>query len=176
MHTRVLWPEGLLFLLGPVSTKSLLPVRVLGLPDDDIPDDVLIECELAFAFLPDIEKMIVSMGCRAPSPRREDTVLDQSTDVVDQGYLQAGRHVQSFSLSDVPERVVNSATSQASFLLLSMRGIVEPITLPFIKAKKPRLELHQFLTFLSHPSQTFSLNSIVPSTSGTGTHHTFVTS
>jgi hypothetical protein len=98
----------------PVSRKSSHHVHVLGLSNDGIPDDMVIECELAFAFLSDIKKITLSIGCRALFPRREGIVVaTPSIDAVGEGFSQAGRHVQSFSLGDVPERVVNSATSQA---------------------------------------------------------------
>jgi hypothetical protein len=64
--------ESLLFLLGSVLRKLSLPVHVLDLSDDGIPDDVLVECEPAFAIQPDIEKIITFTECRAPFPRKGD--------------------------------------------------------------------------------------------------------
>jgi hypothetical protein len=79
---------------------------------------MMIECELAFALLADIENMIVSMGCHAHFPRREHIIMaTQSMDAVGQGLLQAWRHFQSFSLGDIPKRVVNCATLHAFRLL-----------------------------------------------------------
>jgi hypothetical protein len=114
VRVNLLWPRKFAFPSAPVSRKSSLPVHVLGLSNDGIPDDMLIECELGLAFLPNIEKITLPIGCRALFPRREGIVVaTQSIDAVGEGFFQAGRHAQWFSLGDVPERVVNSATSQA---------------------------------------------------------------
>jgi hypothetical protein len=149
---------------------SLL-LHVPDLSDDNILDYALIECELAFAFLPDVEKIIVFMRCSARFPRRGDNIVTtQSIDAVDKELFQNRCCFQSFSLGGIPDWLVNSATSQAFFLLLRASWFMEPMAVSFIKAKKARLGLHAFLIFLSHLSQGFSLGSIDSSRPDTWTH------
>jgi hypothetical protein len=144
-----------------VSRRFALLVHVFDLSDNDIPDDVLIESEPAVAFLTDIKKIIVSMGCCTHFLRRENiSVVTQSINALDQGFFYAGGHVQSCSLGEVPERIVNNATSQALFLFVSAGGHTEPSALPLVKTEKPRLGLHEFLILLTQLSQGFSFGSI----------------
>jgi hypothetical protein len=68
--------ERLLLLLGSVSMKPSFPVDSLDSSDHDIPDDVLIECKLAFAFL-SILRRLFSPWDAAHVSREEKTLLWQ---------------------------------------------------------------------------------------------------
>jgi hypothetical protein len=133
---------------------------------------MLIEWGLVIAFLADSENIIVSRRCHAYFLRRKNIVLTtQSIEFIDQGLFEARRHIEPFSLNDLPECAVNRVTSQACCFLFSSRGIVEPVALFFHQNKKLGLGLHEFLVFLSYLLQSFSLGSIGPSTSRAWTIH-----
>lgn len=126
----------------------MLPADVFDLSDEGIPGDMVIECELVIAFLPDIEKMIIFRRYHARFPKREGILLaTQSIEFLNQGRFEVRCHIQLSSLDDLPELAVNSATSQALCLSLSARGIVEPMALFLIETQKPSPGLHEFISF-----------------------------
>jgi hypothetical protein len=85
--------ESLIFLLASLSRRTSLSVHILNLPDRDIPDDVVMEAQLPFAFRPDIEKIIVSLGRPSRFPRREDIIgATQSIEATEQGLFEAKHH------------------------------------------------------------------------------------